>query len=359
MSVAPPFRSPIRAGGPQGGALPRRRLGRGLLFSVTLHMALLGSLLVLVLLDIGPIPPPPLTIRFFAAAPPAPRLVPLRDRREPSPRREAERPETSPVPPPVAPPVVPFDPVRPQPAPLRVEPDPLPIRVADEAPELAIHDPAPPAPFPVSAQLDRLPASTTPQAGGGEEPDLVFLVPGEARERGPGGGLAGRDPATRPPAADPTRSIRRQGGGTGRAADADGLTKESACTVTGLASFLGRRYGVTLTEASRLGSRTSDGARYALLLPALSEAYRALSFRGRRRGGSGDMVESLQADADAIAIHFRDGTVHVLAPTRDGLVALFVSSRTGTPGRSKVQEAERALSALQRFAGPGASGRAG
>jgi hypothetical protein len=112
---------------------------------------------------------------------------------------------------------------------------------------------------------------------------------------------------------------------------------------------------VTLTDASRLGSRTSDGSRYALLVPALSEAYRSMPFHGRRQGAAGDPVESVQVDAQAIAIRYRDGTVHVLVPTSDGLVALYVSA-VSAGGRSKVQEAERALAALQRLRGGGMRG---
>src|SRR5262249_55203260 len=117
--------------------------------------------------------------------------------------------------------------------------------------------------------------------------------------------------------------------------------REQAFAGAGLASFLGRKYGVHLLEASRLGSRTSDGARYALALPALSEAYHSVTVRGRLAAPAGDEVESLQADKESIALRYRDGTVHVLAPTEDGLVALYVSA-AGAESRSKVDEAERA-----------------
>jgi hypothetical protein len=236
-----------------------------------------------------------------------------------------------------------------------VEPEALPIRIADAAPDVRIQD-LPPA-APTATRLEPIGAHARPQIGTGEEPELAYLVPGERdTERSRGGGLAGRDVAAIPPAGDPTGSIRR---GEGHAPPQAGrLGSEGAFAGTGLATFLGRKYGVTLTDASRLGSRTSDGARYALLLPALSEAYRSIAFRGRRHGAADDAVESLQVDADAIAIRYRDGTVQVLAPTADGLVALFVSSPD--PGAtSKVQEAERALLALQRFAREAAEGGAG
>ena len=91
-----------------------------------------------------------------------------------------------------------------------------------------------------------------------------------------------------------------------------------------------------------------------MLVPALSEATRAVAFRGRRAAPAGDPVESIQADGEAVVIRYRDGTVQVLAPTPDGLVALFVSASAAAAGRTKVQEAERALKALQRLAPRGA-----
>jgi len=351
------LRSAILEGGPEGGALSRRRFHRSLLFSLVLHLGLVSWLVTLMVTDIGPVPPPPLTIRFFASAPPAPPLVPLRDRQAPTPR-EALRPRTSPIPPLVAEAPEPAAREHLRPEPIRVEPDPLPIRVSDAAPEISIVDAAPLPPGAGGApRMAPLGAETSPQAGNGEEPELEFLVPGRARVRGTGGGIAGRDLLPAAPSGDPGGSIKGAGGGGG--ADGTAIASERAFAGTGLASYFSERYGVTLMEASRLGSRTSDGARYALLVPALSEAYRAVPFRGRRRGGAGEAVESVQVDADAIAIRYRDGTLHVLAPTSDGLVALFVSSRAGASSRSKVQEAERALGVLHRFARDEAKGRAG
>jgi hypothetical protein len=343
VSRAPEFRSAVLVGDGTIGALPPRRVSRSLGLSLAAHAVLGGWFVVLLLSGVEPVPPPPLTIRFFAQAPPPPEMVPLREESEPP-------PPPRPVPPPadtppliVQPPPPPAEP-RPEPEPLRLEPEPPPIRVADAAPEIAVHDIAPGSSE--GPALAPLGAVTTPQAGAGEEPSLAFLTPGE-RVRSSGGGIAGRDRIAVPPSGDPLGSIRR-GGKDGPGGGDGAVGKEGAFTGTGLASFLGRRYGVTLTEASRLGSRTSDGARYALLVPALSEAMRAIRFRGRRTGPPGDPVESIQVDAEAVAIRYRDGTVHVLAPTPDGLVALFVSAKSAA-GRSKVQEAERALMALQRL----------
>jgi hypothetical protein len=337
---------------------PRRRIGRPLTVSVAAHLGLVAWVVTLSVLDVEPVGPPPMPVRFFAGAPPAPRLVPLRDRQEPAPAKTPP-PRPAPIPALVvqAPEPVARErmaPERLRPEPLRLAPEPPPIRVADAAPAIAIVD-APPAPdigrTPTVAPVGALAA---PRTGAGEEPELELLVPGKARERSAGGGIAGRDPLPDLPAGEPGGPAIRKGAGAGT-----GIESEKAFTATGLASFLSRRYGVTLKEASRLGSRSSDGARYALLVPALSEAYRAVPFRGRKRGEAGEGIESVQVDADAIAIRYRDGTLHVVAPTSDGLVALFVSSRPGAAPLSKVQEAERALGALHRLVREGAKGRAG
>jgi len=346
VTRAPAFHSADLRDVVHGGVLPRRRVGRAAALSIALHVAGGSWLLMLGLMDVGQVPPPPLTIRFFAAPPPPPQLVPLREAHTPPPPRTVPRPVPAAIPPLAV--AIP-EPERPQPPPIQVQPEPPALQIADVAPSVAIHDTAPPAP--AAPKLAPLGAHVTPQIGTGEEPDLVLLRPGEDRARGTGGGVAGHDQIAAPAAGDPLGGIRRgdggggPGGGTGGAAP---LGSEGAFTGTGLASYLGRKYGVTLMDASRLGSRTSDGSRYALLVPALSEAYRSMAFHGRRRGAEGDPVESVQVDAQAIAIHYRDGTVHVLVPTADGLVALYVSAGAAN-GRSKVQEAERALEALQRL----------
>jgi hypothetical protein len=344
VTRAPAFHSADLRDVERGGMLARRRVGRAAALSLALHIAGGSWLLILGLMDVGPVPPPPLTIRFFAAPPPPPRLVPMREAHTPPPPRVAPQPAPAAIPPLAM--AIP-EPERPAPPPVQVEPAPPPIRVADVAPSVTVHDAAPPAP--AATKLAPLGAHTTPQIGTGEEPDLVLLRPGEDRARSAGGEVAGRDQVSADGPGDPLGGIRRgggePGGGPGGAAP---LGSEGAFTGTGLASYLGRKYGVTLMDASRLGSRTSDGSRYALLVPALSEAYRSMPFHGRRRGAEGDPVESVQVDAQAIAIRYRDGTVHVLVPTADGLVALYVSAGASN-GRSKVQEAERALEALQRL----------
>jgi hypothetical protein len=327
-------------------ARTRAGVRRGVALSMAVHGTLLAGLALLALTQIESVPPPPLTVRFFASPPPAPRLVPLREERAPKPP-----PPPPPRPQPAVVPPLRLDPpqperARPEPLPQRLEPDPLPIQVADAAPEVRVRDSAPPvASAPAIAPIG---APAKPQVGTGEEPEPAFLKHGD-RQSGTGGTIAGRNQASIPGAGDAGTGIRRGGAGLSGNGDA-AVGSEGAFTGTGLASFLGRKYGVSLMEASRLGSRTSDGARYALAVPALAEAYRAIGFRGRRVAPAGDPVESIQVDGEAIAIRYRDGTVHVLAPTSDGLVALYVSAASSAH-LSKVEEADRALAALQRFGG--------
>jgi hypothetical protein len=112
---------------------------------------------------------------------------------------------------------------------------------------------------------------------------------------------------------------------------------------------LGSRYSLQLVDARELGHSTHDGWRYSQLLPLLAEAYHNVAPLGSAAGGGkpDDDVESVRVDPDAVAITYRDGTRHIVAPTRDGLVALYVSA--GPSERSKVHEMERALAALRRL----------
>jgi hypothetical protein len=303
----------------------RRRFRRGFAWSFGAHAAALAGLGLLSLMTVERMPPPPLTIRFFAMAPPAPRLVPPRGENPPQrpPRREPAHPAN-------------MQPLRllppaPEPMPNVLEPQALPIHVNDAAPAIAVHDAAPAtAPSPT---LSPVGTPTRPRMGDHAEPELAFLTPGQPAN------LAGRGPGEL--SGDPSGGIHRE-------TEAAPVAREQAFAAPGIASFLGKKYGVHLLEASRLGSRTSEGARYALVLPALSEAYRSVTLRGRFTAPAGDEVESLQVDRESIAIRYKDGTVHVLAPTEDGLVALYVSA-AGAESRSKVDEADRALGALHRL----------
>jgi len=358
--IAPAFRSAHVVAGPKEGPLPRRLLGRMLSISIALHLGAGVSLVAMSLMTLESVPPPPIVVTFLAPTPPPPPLVPLREKEtEPPPLPPPPKPKppaktiTQPeVPPPVI--LRPAEPRRrPEPPPLRVETAPEPIRIAEVMPEVRIRDSAPPAPR--APSVGRVDASASPLSGGGAEPEIAFLVPGEARQPGHGGELAGRGDGLPPlRGVDDGETIRRQGGDS---PGGSGIATEGSFGGNGDASFLGRKYGVTLVEARRLGQRTSDGSRYALLLPMLSEACRGLDFVGRRRGAAGGTVESVQVDEREIAIRYRDGTLHVLVPTADGLVALYVSAdRQSTANLSKVDEAERALGVLRRFMQAGSKG---
>jgi hypothetical protein len=361
----PTFRSAVLVGGPEGGILPPRPLGRTVGLSLLLHAVAAAGLLVLSLLTIESVSPPPIVIRFLAAPPLAPRLVPLRERPDlqappPEPVTPPRPAEPVPIPALRLPPPPPPARLRPEPPPLEAEAIELPRSVTEAAPEPRIRDAAPPAPRLASASLGRVGAAAPLPGVGGEEPDLVFLTPGRARPRGEGGGVAGRGDALPPlppglSGAGSARGGAAGRGGSGGDGDDRGLETGGGAAAGGLASFLGRKYGVVLVEAARLGQRTSDGSRYSLLVPMLSEAYRGIRLRGTWRAAAGEgyaaSLASAQVASKEIALRYRDGTLHVLVPTSDGLVALYVSAGGGgTTGRGKVDEAERALVALRRLA---------
>jgi len=350
---APEFRSALLDRGPAGGALRPRRLMHDLTLSIAAHVMGAFALIALSLFSVEAIPAPPIIIRFLAAAPPPPRLVPPRPALKPPPEPRpvpVRIPVVAPAPLLVPPPAPP--PRRHAEPPLKVEAASPPPRAADAGPQPRVLDAAPPPARGGAPSLGTLAAAPTLPSGSGEEPDLVFRVAGKARPRGPGGGLAGAGDGL--PALG-SADERTGGGRRPRTGDAPGgdLGTEASFAGGGLAAFFGRRYGAPLVDAARLGQRTSDGARYNLLVPMLSEAYRQVVFRGAWRAGGAEEsgVDSAQVDRDAIAIRYHDGTLHVVVPTRDGLVALYVSAVGRDPGaRTKVDEAERALGALRRLA---------
>jgi hypothetical protein len=350
---APAFRSARLLGGAADGPLPRRRLGRTLSFSISLHLGAGVALAAMSLMTIDSVPPPPIVVTFLAPAPPPPNLAPLREKEiEPPPKPAPHPPEA--VPRPVVPQPLILRPAEPRPRtpppPLRVETPQETIRIAESVPEVRIRDGAPPEPrAPVIGRVD----ASGPPAGSGAEPEIAFLVPGESRRRGRGGDMAGRGDGLPPMRGAGDGGAIARHGGAGPDGGAGGIAAEGSFGGKGDASFLGRKYGVTMIEARRLGQRTSEGPRYALLLPMLSEACRGIGFTGRRRGAAGGAVESVQVEEREIAIRYRDGTLHVLVPTADGLVALYVSSGArAADDMSKVEEAERALGVLRRFMQP-------
>lgn len=345
---APIFRSGLLCGGPAGGMVSRRPLGRPFTFSLVAHAGAGVVLVVISLTTVDQIPPPPIVIQFIPAPPPPPTVASL--------RAEDEVPEPGEMVPMEIrlPPVVitRAEPrALPEPPPIEVEAMELPTPMVEPEVPLSRYRDLPPGPKSAAPRIDRVDVSPAIHPGTGEAPDLLFLVPGEKkRSRAPAGTITGRgDGLPRLAAADGLAGRGQPGGG----ATGGGLAEEGAFRATPRASVLGKKYGVTLVAASRLGQRTSDGARYSLLIPQLSETYRRIGFRGLWRAPSVAPVRSAQVDDDAIAIHYRDGTVHVIVPTRDGLVGLYVSSGSGPPVRSKVDEAERALDALIRLTGTG------
>jgi hypothetical protein len=368
MTAVPAFRSAFVQTG-AGAALPRRRLGRTFVVSIAAHGVAGSGLLVLSLLRLDPIPAPPLTVRFVPMPPPPPRVAPLHEERRPPVPPPPPRPHPdAALPAPAPPPPVPLQPrPRPAPKPIGVEPQ-EPLRPAAEEPAPRVTDAAPP-PARTAPSLGSVAAAPSLPAGTGEEPELVLLTPGRSRPRGPGGGLAGSgEGLANLPAAPGARDGAPGGagrggraggrGGAGAAAGPGGTAGDGAdgtgpaFAATGLASFLAKKYGVPLIEAARLGQRTSDGARYALLLPMLSEAYREIGLRGTWRSAGDDPsgIAEARADGEALAIRYRDGSMDVIVPTHDGLVALFVSAGRAGGARGKVDEAERALAALRRLA---------
>ncbi len=232
----------------------------------------------------------------------------------------------------------------------------------------------PPAPGPDAARRDGV-------HGAALTPGIVDTFPSVAVGRaGDGAGLGPPAPfAARPgvprsttgaPAGSPalpegsvlpmgTSSVDRVRGGrpTAGAPSGDPGSGDGAEGPDGqAAALLGRRYNIDLVDASRLGLSTHDGWRYNLLVPMLSELYHRVEGAGRPAlpgGPLGDDVLSIRVDPDAVIIGYRDGTRHVIAPTQDGLVALYVTR--GAAGRGKVEEAQRALGALRRLAHDGVS----
>ncbi len=118
--------------------------------------------------------------------------------------------------------------------------------------------------------------------------------------------------------------------------------------IEGVRAALANKYGLPLVSVNDLGQRSTEAARWNLLLPQLSELVRrAVS---ERRGGSGGEVAAVEIDGSNVIIRYRDGIVHVLVPTDDGLTALYVARAAGARQvTSKVQEAESAISALSRI----------
>jgi hypothetical protein len=118
--------------------------------------------------------------------------------------------------------------------------------------------------------------------------------------------------------------------------------------IDGVRAALASKYGLPLVSVNELGQRSTEAARWNMLLPQLSDLLRKALHQGVASGG-GDVV-AVEVDGNNLILRYRDGIVHVLVPTDGGLAALFVARGAGArPVVSKVQEAESALNALARL----------
>ncbi|OLD65447.1 MAG: hypothetical protein AUI47_01965 [Acidobacteria bacterium 13_1_40CM_2_68_5] len=336
--------------------------------SMSLHVAVLCAASLTWIVVIEPVAAPPTVVRFVTLPPPAPRFVVSR----------TTAPETTPPEEPAAPASRPVD-ERPSPTPHpsvadAVPPPPLPETAAAPAAVVAApHDTfEPPVPAPGAAMragsrdLALMPVDTFASVATGRAGDGGGLDPPAPMATRPGVGR----PTAGAPSGSPTlpegsvlpmgtSSMDRARGGRpiasappgdpGSGVGAGGSDGQAA-------TLLGRRYNVDLIDASSLGRSTHDGWRYNLLVPMLSEVYHRIEGAGRPAPSGDDIgadILSVRVDPDAVIIAYLDGTRHVIAPTKDGLVALYVTR--GAAGRGKVEEAQRALGALRRLARDGVS----
>jgi hypothetical protein len=117
-----------------------------------------------------------------------------------------------------------------------------------------------------------------------------------------------------------------------------------------VASALSRKYGLPLIRVSNIGKRSTEAARWNILLPQISDLIRKNRSKQSWSAGSGHNVASITRDGDAVIIRYRDGITHVLVPTQNGLTAMYVSAESGArPVVSKVEEAEQAKKALTLY----------
>ena len=340
--------------------------------SALLHMSTLGAASVTWLVGVAPVSEPPVVIRFFSALPPASRVEPFRPIEEepPPPVAEPEAPvpdaQRVPAPQPTADPGLLSEPLTAPIAPLEpigslrpsIPAAPATIRAREFDPPLPPAMAFPRAAAPHGTLSPGSVDAFTPRAGArgyGDTPGPE-VPKGDLAERRPGtqaasidgwGKALGRVPVT----VQPLSAV----GGDGAARPHVPATDEPKETGDEQADFLGRRYSVHLVDARRLGRSTHDGWRYNEILPLLSEAYRRVAPLGDSITGGGALdgdLETVRVDPDGIEIVYHDGTRHVVVPTRDGLVALYVA--TGPEAHSKVEEAQRALAALRRLLSEGA-----
>ncbi len=125
-------------------------------------------------------------------------------------------------------------------------------------------------------------------------------------------------------------------------------TTSGPTRLEGVRANLARKYGLPLVSVNDLGQRSTEAARWNVLLPQLSDLLRVSRGLGGWKGGS--EVKSVERDGRSVIIRYHDGIVHVLVPDENGLAMLFVARGKGArPVVSKVEEAESARRALSRY----------
>jgi hypothetical protein len=205
----------------------------------------------------------------------------------------------------------------------------------------------------LSSEYTNTRSSLTLHGGqGGGDPDVV--MPGGGPGGKGGGAAAGRSgPAlTAGGLGGSGNSIKYQAGapdagpGTGSAGT---TTRSGNSRLDGVRAALASKYGLPLVAVGDIGQRSTDAARWNMLLPELTDlvkrSLQSGSWRGREAG-----VTSLQRDGRNLVIRYDDGIVHVITLGEDGLAALFVARPEGARAvNSKVTEAENARSALYAY----------
>ncbi len=175
----------------------------------------------------------------------------------------------------------------------------------------------------------------------GGSPAGLITVPGDGVGGGAGSGgrglKYGSGPADAPGGEVGSFALGGRPGGGPRGTRIDGVR-----------AALASKYGLPLVSVNDLGQRSTEAARWNMLLPQLSDLLRRALSQGVA-GGGGEVV-AVEVDGNNLILRYRDGIVHVLVPTDGGLAALFVARGAGArPVVSKVQEAESALNALARL----------
>lgn len=177
--------------------------------------------------------------------------------------------------------------------------------------------------------------------GGG--PVGLLQASGTGSGTGSAGGIQYGGPGDGPPGDAPGFGGGGGGRGNGRGT---GVGNGFGPGVGNVRARLANKYGLPLVSVNDLGSRSTDAARWNMILPRLSDLLR-VAIGHNVAGGGGGNVASVEQDGSTLIVRYRDGIVHVLVPTADGLAALYVARAAGArPVVSKVQEGESAVAAL-------------